>query len=388
MKILIGGDFAPTEYNFNYFENGDGESLYSNEMLNYLSSFDYRIYDFECVFEGKGNKIRKNGPLLSCKESTLPGILLAQPNIMVLANNHINNLGEEGIRHTIDIFNRAGVKCVGAGINRKEASKCQIIADGNVTVGVYACAEHEFNESTEISGGANPYDPLVTFDDISKAKKSCDHIVVFYHGGRIDYRYPLPNVQRILRKMVECGADLVVCQHTHCIGCMEDYLNGKIIYGQGDFLFARPSRNEYRYSGLLLELDVSKEKLSYEYRIRVKPKDTIRFANEDEQKDILGGFLERSSDCTNVEFVKKAYKEYVKKHTNEYLSVLIGRKRNGLLFRLMNKITNKKYASIVLSHMYRDKEALSLLNHLECESHYYILVDCVKEIGGTDGWNH
>ena len=384
MKILIGGDFAPTEFNFRLFENGDGESLYSKDMLAYLDRFDYRIYDFECVFEGKGESIKKNGPLLTCKIDTLPGILQAKPNLMILANNHINNQGTEGIKHTIDIFNKEGIVCVGAGKDRLEASKYYIIDDGDVKVGIYACAEHEFNESSETSGGVNPYDPLDTFDEITKAKQDCDYLIVFYHGGRIDYRYPLPIIQKTLRKMVESGADLVICQHTHCIGCMEDYMNGKIIYGQGDFLFARPSRDEYRYSGLLLQLNVSKNEIHYDYRIRIKPQDTIRLASEEEESEILNDFFERSLNCTNTQFVQEAYKTYIEEKTYDYMSVLIGNRKNKMFYRLLNKITNKRFGRWKLNNIYKEKEILSLLNHLECETHYSILKDCIKALGDID----
>lgn len=381
MKILIGGDFAPTSYNFQLFREGNGEDLYSKELLDYLDCFDFRIYDFECVFEGKGSKIKKNGPILTCNIDTLPGILKAKPDLMVLANNHINNLGPDGVLNTIKIFQNAGIKCVGAGRDIEEASNCYLLNDGKVKVGVYACAEHEFNSSSRNNAGANPYDPLVTFDEIRKAKETCDHLIVFYHGGRIDYRYPLPSVQKALRKMIDSGADIVICQHTHCIGCMEEYNKGKIIYGQGDFLFARPSRNEFRYSGLLIQLDITKMGISCDYRIRIKPQDTIRLANKDEEKEILDNFYHRSTLCSDFEYVQDQYKKYIKEKEYEYLAVLLGNRRNRAIYRIINKITNREYGKRTVKKLFKGQELLSLLNRLECESHYNILIDCIKEIG-------
>ena len=39
--------------------------------------------------------------------------------------------------------------------------------------------------------------------------------------------------------MIEKGADIVVCQHSHCIGCMEQWNDRNIIYGHGNFIFDR-----------------------------------------------------------------------------------------------------------------------------------------------------
>lgn len=60
------------------------------------------------------------------------------------------------------------------------------------------------------------------------------------------------------RKIVEKGADLVVCQHSHCIGCMEEYDKGTIIYGQGNFLFD-DSESIFWRTSLLLKIDLKIE---------------------------------------------------------------------------------------------------------------------------------
>lgn len=37
--------------------------------------------------------------------------------------------------------------------------------------------------------------------------------------------------------MVEKGADLVIYQHSHCVGSYEKYKDSTIVYGQGNFMF-------------------------------------------------------------------------------------------------------------------------------------------------------
>lgn len=47
----------------------------------------------------------------------------------------------------------------------------------------------------------------------------------------------------------------MVCQHSHCIGCKEEYLQGTIVYGQGNFLFD-DEENEYWQTSLLIRITV------------------------------------------------------------------------------------------------------------------------------------
>lgn len=77
---------------------------------------------------------------------------------------------------------------------------------------------------------------------------------MLYHGGREFYRYPSPGLQHRFRRMADKGADLVVAQHTHCVGCCEKYNNSTLVYGQGNFIFDYGD-DEYWNTGLLIEVD-------------------------------------------------------------------------------------------------------------------------------------
>ena len=40
---------------------------------------------------------------------------------------------------------------------------------------------------------ANPYDSLVSFDDVKDLRTKCDYLVVLYHGGKEYYRLSIAN---------------------------------------------------------------------------------------------------------------------------------------------------------------------------------------------------
>lgn len=379
MKLLIGGDFAPTKQNFDLFEQGDAETLYSSELLDYLKAFDYRVFDFESVFEGKGTLIEKHGPLITTPVSCLPGINAINPNLFVLANNHSNNLGAEGIQHSFDIFEQNNIAHVGAGVNLAQAREPYILEYEGLKIGFYACAEHEFNAASDQKAGVNPYDPLESFDDIRQAKTLCDYLIVFYHGGMIEFRYPLPTQRRVFKKFVDAGADLVVGQHTHCIGCAESYQGKTLLYGQGDFLFARPTLNEYRFSGLLLEVSIDKDGLTVDYNLRIKPKNTIRLASAEEKREILGTFYERGQDIQDAQHYEEIYHAHLKARKDFYLDRLLGKFGRSYIYAAFNKLTGGRYRQWKMRRRFGKMDWLILDNWVSCETHQELFRDMIRE---------
>ncbi|MFP3360883.1 CapA family protein, partial [Planococcus sp. SIMBA_143] len=82
-------------------------------------------------------------------------------------------------------------------------------------------------------------------------------------GGKEHYRYPSPYLQKICRKFVEKGADIVICQHSHAVGCFEEYHNSTIIYGQGNFVFDN-SNIEFWQTSILVDINI-KDGITIDY---------------------------------------------------------------------------------------------------------------------------
>ena len=382
MKIFIGGDFAPTVYNFDLFRSGEAIQLYGEELLEYLDSFDYRIFDFECCFGcGDERKVKKYGPIITAPFETINGIKVIDPSLMILANNHAYNLLDDGLRNTVNVFKDAGIECCGAGENLSEAKKPFIIESKGLRIGIYACAEHEYNYATAQSGGVNPYDPLFSYDDVAELKEGCDYVIVIYHGGLIEYRFPLPGTRKRLRRFVDKGADAVICQHTHCIGVREEYKGKTIVYGQGDFFFARPTRNEYRESGLLIGLEISDAKIKLSYSVRILEGNTVRMATKEESERVLSDYKKRCDIFEDEDAFQAEYERLLVERKNVYLSSLLGKKQDSILYRGLNKITKKRFGEYYRKIIFSPEDWIRLTNFTECETHYEILSDLLKE-----GW--
>jgi poly-gamma-glutamate synthesis protein (capsule biosynthesis protein) len=199
MEILIAGDLVPTQSNIDLFNNADIKALLGEELLLLWSSADIRIFNLEVPLADKEAPISKCGLNLIAPISTVNGIKALNPASITLANNHILDQGEQGLKSTQDILKKNNISFVGIGDNLSEASKPCIIKKDGLKMGIYVCAEHEFTIATENTPGANPFDPLESLDRIQNLKAECDYVIVLYHGGKEHYRYPSPYLQKVCR---------------------------------------------------------------------------------------------------------------------------------------------------------------------------------------------
>lgn len=364
MNILIGADLVPTEKNIAEFEKGDAEFLVGSELLTILRSADFRIFNMEVPLTDKSAPIKKCGPNLIAPTVTIKGYKALGTDIVTLANNHILDQGVAGLHSTEDALKQSGIAYLGVGDDPTEACKPFIFECDGKKIGIYACAEHEFSIVTDDTPGANPYDPLYSFDHVASLKKDCEFVIVLYHGGKEHYRYPSPMLQRVCRKFVESGAGLVICQHSHCIGCEEHYNGGTIVYGQGNFLFDH-STSAFWQTSLLIRVG---DNFAIDYIPLVKAGSTVRLASEAKQQEIMDGFSDRSKEILQDGFVEKRYRAFADEMINGYLLAFSGKRRSFIL-RILNKLTRGRYVKWFLRHRYSEIDLLVLRNYIECETH-------------------
>ena len=364
MKIIIGADLVPTESNSEFFRTGDVKSLLGTELTEYIGSVDYRVFNLEVPLVDNKQPIEKCGPNLIASTDTILGYKAIGTDLLTLANNHILDQGEEGLKSTINLLQENGLEYLGAGINIEEAQKPHVLEIDNKRIGIYACAEYEFSIATERTAGANPFDPFESLEHIKNLKNDCEYVIVLYHGGKEHYRYPSPMLQKTCRKIVDAGADLVICQHSHCIGCEEKYRNSTIVYGQGNFLFDY-SNSEFWQTSLIVQLDSS---FNIKYIPIQKVGNSVCLASDTEAKKILDDFTKRSNQIIKVGFIEENYIEFARSMISGYLITMSGLS-NNFIFRAINKITGYRFANYVISKRYNRKTLLALRNFIECEAH-------------------
>ena len=372
ISILIAGDVVPTPANEQLFATGDIEALVGAEILELFDQSDISTINLECPITTHEDRIEKQGPNLKASPQSIEGIRKLNPTIIGLANNHILDYGEEGLGDTRRILEKFQFSYVGVGDNLEDAaSSIQVVVLKEKRIGFYACAEHEFSIATDTTAGANPFDPLTTGDTILKLKSdhALDNLVVLFHGGKEYYQYPSPGLQRMCRHLVEKGADLVVCQHSHCIGAHERYLDGDIVYGQGNFVF--DTKNPLSVESLLISYTVDDGGTSsidfLPIRRHLDGSGTVSLAQGADAESILTAFQKRSEEIEQPGFIEKNYAAFAKKLLPNYL---YGFSPFG---KWMSRIDRHIFKGRIIRRLYPKKKLLAIQNYIEYEAHWEVV---------------
>lgn len=373
IKLIFCGDTAPTEENQEYFSRPLVSRLVDDGIWEVLEKADFRVLNLETPLVDEENPIEKCGPTLSARTSSVRGLAALGIDAVALANNHIMDQGACGLSSTIAALDGADVLHFGAGQNLDEARLPLVVEIGAQCVGIYACAEHEFSIARGERPGANPFDSLSSLQHVRELRGKCDIVVVLYHGGKEHYRYPSPLLQTRCRALVDAGANVVVCQHSHCVGCEESWHEGTIIYGQGNFLFDHQD-NEFWATGLLVEVDFD-DGACVRYHPIVKDGASVRLANAAEAQEIMKGFQERSEQIEAPGFVEKEYRRYARSCLNGYLLGVMPGARS-LLFRVLNRLCGGNLAE----KLYGRQTLLALKNYVECEAHSELLIAGINQV--------
>ena len=350
MRIIVGADFVPSEFNINEFINANVDALVGGELKEILDSADYRIFNLEIALTDTDTPMKKSGVNFRAPTACINAYKALGVDLLGISNNHVLDHGYDGLISTIKTIDASGIARVGGGLSPKEAREPHIFEREGKRIGVYACCEHEFSWAQDYGYGSNGFDPLESLDEIAEAKSRCDYLIVLYHGGKEHYRYPSPRLRKVCRKIAEKGADLVLCQHTHCIGTAEDYKGSRIVYGQGNFVFVK-DKNEYPFegwfSGMLVAVDITDAGISYEYIPYEMTEKGVALSRD---PSLLQGLYDRSEEAKDELAMAKAYAEYASGMMgSRYLKRLSG---------------NPDYAE------YIEKHGKTLFHYIECEAHY------------------
>ena len=257
MKILFGADLVPTQNTAPDYVKGDIKKLFG-KVCDIVKDYDRFIVNLECALTESENRIKKFGPNIKGPIESAKTIKALGVTDVALANNHVFDFGIEGLRDTEKALSDAGLPYFGIGENDTDSRKPYFIEGEGKKIAIINVCEHEYTYALPNRAGANPFDPFLTMQDIRETKKNCDYLICIYHGGKEYCRYPSPRLRNLAHEMVLCGADVVLAQHSHCIGCYEEFEGGHIVYGQGNFNFVFPKYDcpECWYTSLLVELTI------------------------------------------------------------------------------------------------------------------------------------
>ena len=158
-----------------------------------------------------------------------------------LANNHSIDQGRQGLLDTTEKIHKAGMTPVGAGRNMQEAvqpvllcshpRKVWLVPSLRLALENYAylpekaCVSQEPMESV-----------ILRVRQLKKADPQAVVIVSLHWGGEHTLK-PVPSQRLEAHRLINAGADALICHHTHTLQTIENYRGKPIYYSIGNFIF-------------------------------------------------------------------------------------------------------------------------------------------------------
>ncbi|MGQ9707758.1 MAG: CapA family protein, partial [bacterium] len=219
------------------------------------------VANLECPLTNRGTPHPTKPIVFRGRPSNVSGLAYAGIDVVSLANNHTIDYGLEGLRQTQAVLDSAGIKYSGAGADCYEAFLPVFRLKSGINFGFLAYSDRTGqydNYQPYLNAGYNKpgfaeQDTWRIFQAIARAKMVSDRVVVQLHSGEEYYERPLDraddewffpwldkpsvNQREIRRRIIDNGADLIVCHHPHILQGVEVYNQKLIVHSLGNFAF-------------------------------------------------------------------------------------------------------------------------------------------------------
>lgn len=235
--VFLGGILSENAEVYN-------ESFMSEDILNNLNSADICFCNLESPLYASKNVPEISKTLLYAKDHSVEFLIKSGMDVVSLANNHSMDFGWNALDDTINLLERNGIKCIGAGKDLRDARRPAIFDCNSIKVAflAYSWTPPQFKEgsqaATDSLPGVSPYNQDYIRDDIEHIRDYVDFIVISLHWGEEFTHYPSPDIISDAHSIIDVGADVIVGTHPHVLQGYERYGKGLVFYSLSNFLFS------------------------------------------------------------------------------------------------------------------------------------------------------
>ena len=268
IKINIVGDLMCHSTQFIYAHVEDDSFDFTGvftEVKQFLSGSDLTIGNLETVFAGK-SKGYSGFPFFNTPDDFLFALKDSGFDLLITANNHALDQGEEGVLRTIEKLNEYQLNYTGAFSSQNERDSIRIfnLSDVKLSVIAYTFSTNDVPLHKGKDYLINMIDFKLIGKDIESAREAGAEIVlVHFHYGSEYKREPTAYQKDVVNKTIELGADIIIGGHPHVIQPVDYFKTnggkmdtGFVAYSIGNFI----SNQRWRYSdaGMILSLEITK----------------------------------------------------------------------------------------------------------------------------------
>ena len=347
ITVNITSDWAPIIDDVSDLMIKKKEKYYGN-LLEYFKKGDLNITNLETVIDVKSRAFNKNALRFINKPETLSSLNSINTNLVCMANNHIMDNGNIGLKNTIKYLKKYKINHVGADFSHKQIYKPFLFKKNNQKIAVINTSEgEEANEKYNNYVGSSDIESYKVIDQIRRFKSKGYLTILVAHAGVEYIPFPPPYIRNIYKNFVEEGADLVVGHHPHVSQGFEIYKNVPIFYSLGNFTMWKKNLRKNCYHAFFLNIEIQDNKLS---NINLVPfqinKNGLNLTSKNEFSKKM---IELNSFLPKSEKIWQAYLNRINSKGNlfsEHLSFFYN--FDEYVYKQVNKYTNlsKKYSDL------------------------------------------
>jgi hypothetical protein len=193
--------------------------------------------NLECALTESDAGLEAQAHLIRARPSSAAALAAAGFGVASLANNHIYDYGDAGVRDTIAALDRLGIKACGAGADLSLARRPAIVERNGIRLGFLAYTSKGVQSASATRAGAALIDGVQIVEDVTALRPAVDHVIVSLHAGLEFIDLPHPEYRELCHTIAAAGACLIVGHGPHVIQGIERVGQCVVCYSLGNFVF-------------------------------------------------------------------------------------------------------------------------------------------------------
>lgn len=252
---------------------GDGsrlEGLISPALLGRIRSADFAVANLESPISSRGEPNPKKRYQFRMPSGGSAILREAGFDLLLLANNHGFDYGQEAFLDTLDELRREGPPEVGAGMSDAEAASPRLFkTDKGEKLAFVGCAffpkeRYGFELADAAAGPGKPgiaTDEGAALESVRRAAAEGYTVVVLAHGGTEYQRAPSAQATALYDRFAQAGAALVLGGHPHLVQGCAARSGALVAYSLGNFVFTFEDEPKEAWKSALFEFLVYRGKV-------------------------------------------------------------------------------------------------------------------------------
>lgn len=225
-------------------------------VRDYLKSADMVFGNLEMPIIG-GREIKNYEMVFRGNPGVETALRDAGFSVVSLANNHVPDFGEEGVKDTVAALRNVEIRLVGAGANETEAYAPAFLTRKGIIFAFLAYNDIDvvpphYGAGAGHAGTALMDIPRMT-EGVRRAGEKADVVIVSMHSGTEYAKTPNRSQIDFAHAAIDAGAELVIGHHPHVVEPAEIYKGKLILYSLGNFVFDQTWSRETR-EGMMAQI--------------------------------------------------------------------------------------------------------------------------------------